>query len=439
MKAPSIHVVNLGCSKNLVDTERVYGDFLTAGFRMAEFPDQASLVVVNTCGFIEAAKEESVNEILARVAERKPGQKLAVAGCLSQRYLADLQGEIPEVDLWVGTYKPGELLDRVKRSGWGMQPECASERATPRVLTTAAHYAYLKVSEGCDRVCSFCAIPAIRGKHESRTPEEIVQEIRDLHGAGVQEAILIAQDLTYWGKDLGKGQSLSKLLRRVLDETEIPWIRLTYAYPQFVDDDLLELMATSGRVCRYLDMPLQHGSERMLKSMRRGHTRAGLRELLGRIRSAVPDIALRTTFLLGFPGETEDDFQELMELVEETRFERLGGFTYSPEEGTHGFSLPDPVDPDLAQDRLARLMRRQSEISLELNEARIGQELTVLVDEVAEGQSHRFSARTEFDAPEVDNSVQIVDGDADPGAFCRVKIVGATEYDLEAVVVGPEA
>lgn len=437
MKAPSIHVVNLGCSKNLVDTERVYGDFLTAGFRMSEFPEQASMVVVNTCGFIEAAKEESINEILARIGERPRGQKIVVAGCLSQRYMADLKNDIPEVDLWAGTYKPGELVDLVKKSGWGLQPECASEQRIPRILTTSKHFAYLKISEGCDRVCSFCAIPGMRGKHESRTPEEVVQEIRELHGAGVQEAILIAQDLTYWGKDLGKGQGLAKLLRRVLDETEIPWIRLTYAYPQFVDDELLELIATSGRICRYLDMPLQHGSERMLKSMRRGHTRSGLRELLGRIRGAVPEIALRTTFLLGFPGETEDDFQELMELVEENRFERLGGFTYSPEEGTHGFDLPDAVDPDLAQDRLARLMRRQSEISLELNEERIGQELTVLVDEVAEGQSHRFAARTEFDAPEVDNSVLIMDGDADPGRFCRVKIVGATEYDLEAVVVEP--
>ncbi len=435
MKAPSIHVVNLGCSKNLVDTERVYGDFLTAGFRMAEFPDQASMVVVNTCGFIEAAKEESINEILARLAERSRGQKVVVAGCLSQRYMDDLKKEIPEVDLWAGTYKPGELVDLVKRSGWGLAPECASTERIPRILTTANHYAYLKVSEGCDRICSFCAIPGIRGKHESRNPEELIQEINDLHGAGVQEAILIAQDLTYWGKDLGKTHSLSSLLKRILAETEIPWIRLTYAYPQFIDDGLLELMATSGRICRYLDMPLQHGSERMLKSMRRGHTREGLRELLGRIRQAVPGIALRTTFLLGFPGETEDDFQELMDLVEETRFERLGGFAFSPEEGTHAFALSDPVDPEVAQDRLARLMRRQSEISLDLNEEHIGSVLKVLVDEVAEGQSHRFSARTEFDAPEVDNSVQIMDGDADPGTFCTVKIVGATEYDLEAVVV----
>ncbi len=437
MKAPSIHVVNLGCSKNLVDTERVYGDFLTAGFRMAELPEQASMVVVNTCGFIEAAKEESINEILARIAERPRGQKLVVAGCLSQRYMADLKKEIPEVDLWIGTYKPGELVEMVKRSGWGLQPECASERRIPRILTTATHSAYLKISEGCDRVCSFCAIPGIRGKHESRTADEIVQEINDLHGAGVQEAILIAQDLTYWGKDLGRGNSLAKLLRRVLDETSVPWIRLTYAYPQFIDDELLDLMATSGRICRYLDMPLQHGSEKMLQAMRRGHTRQGLRELLSRIRERVPGIALRTTFLLGFPGETEDDFQELMELVEENRFERLGGFTYSPEEGTRGFDMPDTVAPELAQDRRARLMRRQSEISLELNDARIGQELSVLVDEVAEGESHRFSARTEFDAPEVDNSVLIMDGDADPGSFARVRIVGATEYDLEAVVVGP--
>lgn len=435
MKAPSIHVVNLGCSKNLVDTERVYGDFLTAGFRMAEFPEQASMVVVNTCGFIEAAKEESINEILARIAERPRGQKVVVSGCLSQRYMDDLKNEIPEVDLWAGTYKPGELVELVKKAGWGLQPECASQERIPRLLTTGTHSAYLKISEGCDRVCSFCAIPGIRGKHESRTVEEVVQEINDLHGAGVQEAILIAQDLTYWGKDLGKGNTLAGLLKRILAETSIPWIRLTYAYPQFIDDELLDLIATSGRICRYLDMPLQHGSEKMLKAMRRGHTREGLRALLARIREAVPGIALRTTFLVGFPGETEDDFQELMELVEETRFERLGGFTYSPEEGTHGFDLPDAVDPDVAQDRLARLMRRQSEISLELNEERIGQELTVLVDEVAEGQSHRFAARTEFDAPEVDNSVLILDGDADPGRFCRVKIVGATEYDLEAVVV----
>jgi len=432
---PSIHIVNLGCSKNLVDTEFIYGEFLTAGFRMAEFPEQASVVVVNTCGFIEAAKEESINEILARVADRPKGQKLVVAGCLSKRYMADLRNEIPEVDLWAGTYKPDELLRMVKAAGWSLQPECASATHIPRLLTQANHYAYLKVSEGCDRVCSFCAIPGIRGKYISRTGLEIVQEVRDLHAAGVQEAILIAEDLTYWGRDLGKEKTLAKLLRRILDETEIPWIRLTYAYPQFIDDDLLELMATSGRVCRYLDMPLQHGSERMLKAMRRGHTRDGLRELLGRIRSGVPDIALRTTFLVGFPGETESDFDELMELVEETRFERLGGFTFSCEEGTHAATLPDQVDPDVAQERLSRLMGRQSEISLEINESRIGKTLRVLVDDVAEGQSHRFDARTEFDAPEVDNGVQIVDGECEPGAFANVKIVGATEYDLEAVVV----
>ncbi|MCB9496612.1 MAG: 30S ribosomal protein S12 methylthiotransferase RimO [Fibrobacteria bacterium] len=435
MKAPSIHVVNLGCSKNLVDTERLYGDFLTAGFRVADFPEQASLVVVNTCGFIEAAKEESVNEILDRVANRTEGQKIAVAGCLSQRYLDDLRKEIPEVDLWVGTYQPGDLLEKVRSASWGLQPECASTNRIPRLLTTAQHFAYLKVSEGCDRVCSFCAIPGIRGGHVSRTGDEIVQEIRDLHGAGVQEAILIAQDLTYYGKDLGKGHGLAPLLRRILDETEIPWVRLTYAYPQFIGDDLLELVAGSDRICKYLDMPLQHGSERMLQAMRRGHTRQGLRDLLGRIRSGIPGISLRTTFLLGFPGETEQDFDELMELVEETRFDRLGGFTFSPEEGTHSMTLGDPVDPEIAQDRLARLMRRQSEISLELNEEKIGRTLKVLVDGVAEGQSHRFDARTEFDAPEVDNSVQILDGDCEPGRFTEVRIVGATEYDLEAVVV----
>lgn len=435
MRAPSIHVVNLGCSKNLVDTERVYGDFLSAGFRMAEFPDQASLVVVNTCGFIEAAKEESVNEILARVAERARGQKIAVAGCLSQRYLEELKAEIPEVDLWAGTYRPGELVEMVREAGWKALPACDTGERKPRVLTGAGHTAYVKVSEGCDRVCSFCAIPGIRGKHESRPADEVVEEIRSLVAGGVREVVLIAQDLTYWGRDLGRGHDLTGLLRRILAETAVEWIRLTYAYPQFVDDALLDLMASEPRLCKYLDMPLQHGSERMLKAMRRGHTREGLRELLARIRARVPGIALRTTFLLGFPGETEADFEELMELVEEARFERLGGFTYSPEEGTHGFDLPDPVDPETAQDRLARLMRRQAEIALEGNEARVGQVLRVLVDEVATGQSHRFSARSEFDAPEVDDSVQIVDGDATPGDFAWVRVVGATEYDLEAVVV----
>jgi ribosomal protein S12 methylthiotransferase len=434
MRAPSVHVVNLGCSKNLVDAERIYGDFVTAGFRVAEFPDSASLVVVNTCGFIEAAKEESINEILARVAERQRGQRILVSGCLSQRYLQDLRSEIPEVDLWTGTYQPNELVGKVLAAGWGLQPECSSESRVPRVLAPGRASAYLKVSEGCDRVCSFCAIPGIRGKHVSRTPDEVVAEIRDLEAAGVREAVLIAQDLTYWGKDLGRGNSLDGLLRRILSETGIEWIRLTYAYPQFVDDGLLETIAGSDRICKYLDMPLQHGSERMLQSMRRGHDRASLRALLRRIRATVPGIALRTTFLLGFPGETEDDFAELMELVEEARFDRLGGFTYSPEEGTRGFDLPDPVDPEVAQDRLSRLMRRQSEISLELNEARIGSSLRVLVEGVAEGKSHRFDARTEFDAPEVDCAVQIVDGDAEPGTFARVRIVGATEYDLEAVV-----
>ncbi|HXP89708.1 MAG TPA: 30S ribosomal protein S12 methylthiotransferase RimO [Fibrobacteria bacterium] len=434
MRAPSIHVVNLGCSKNLVDTERIYGDFLTAGFRASEFPEQASLVVVNTCGFIEAAKEESVNEILARVAERSEGQKILVAGCLSQRYLEDLRAEIPEVDLWTGTYQPGELVAKVRAAAWGLQPECSSEVRVPRLLAKGVHHAYVKISEGCDRVCSFCAIPGMRGKHVSRTTEEIVEDIRDLSRQGIREAVLIAQDLTWWGKDLGSGNSLSGLLGRILSETDMEWIRLTYAYPQFVDDKLLDLMDNSGRICRYLDMPLQHGSERMLKAMRRGHNRQSLRELLSRIRAGVPGIALRTTFLLGFPGETEEDVAELMDLVEETRFDRLGGFTYSPEEGTHGFDLPGVVDPEVAQDRLARLMRRQSEISLELNEARVGSVLKVLVEGVAEGRSHRFDARTEFDAPEVDNSVQILDGDAEPGTFATVRVVGATEYDLEAVV-----
>ncbi len=432
-KTPSLHVVNLGCSKNLVDTERIYGDFVTAGFRSVPTPEEASIVVVNTCGFIEAAKEESINEIIARIDGRKRGQKIVVSGCLSQRYLEDLKKELPEVDLFVGTYNPGELLSLVQKADWKLG-SCDAGKPMGRVLTTPSHYAYVKVSEGCDRVCSFCAIPGIRGKHVSRLPGEIITEINDLSGQGVKEAILIAQDLTYWGRELGKGHSLAGLLKQILTETDIQWLRLTYAYPQFLDDSLIELLATEPRLCKYIDMPLQHASESMLKSMRRGHSRAQLRELIAKLRQ-VPDMALRTTFLVGHPGETDDDFKELMEFVEESRFDRLGVFPYSPEEGTHSFTLPDPVPTELAQERTNALMSRQAEISLERNEAKLDQEFTVLVDDVAEGESWRFTARTQSDAPEVDNSVQILEGDALVGDFVRVRVVGATEYDLEAVVV----
>jgi len=433
-KIPSLHIVNLGCSKNLVDTERIYGDFVTAGFRVAAEPADASIVVVNTCGFIEAAKEESINEIIARLDERKRGQKIVVSGCLSQRYLEDLKKELPEVDLFTGTYQPGQLLELVQKAGWKLGA-CGAGNPQGRVITTPSHFAYVKISEGCDRICSFCAIPGIRGKHVSRTAQEVVEEIRELHGKGIKEAILIAQDLTYWGKDLGRGHSLAGLLKEILAGTGIEWIRLTYAYPQHIDDELLELMASEPRMCKYLDMPLQHASEGMLKIMRRGHSRTDLRGLVARLREKVPGIRLRTTFLVGHPGETEADFKELMEFVEESRFDRLGVFPYSLEEGTHAFGLPDPVPAEVAQERMNTLMARQAEISLERNEAWIDQEMTVLVDEVAEGESWRFTGRTEGDAPEVDNSVQIIDGDATPGTFVRVRIVGATEYDLEAVVL----
>ncbi|MEN9354879.1 MAG: ribosomal protein methylthiotransferase RimO [Fibrobacterota bacterium] len=433
-KTPSLHIVNLGCSKNLVDTERIYGDFVSAGFKSVATPEEASIVVVNTCGFIEAAKEESINEIIARIDARKRGQKIVVSGCLSQRYLEDLKKELPEVDLFTGTYEPGRLLELVQKAGWKLG-SCEAGSPVGRVLTTPSHYAYVKISEGCDRVCSFCAIPGIRGKHISRTADEIVAEIRELVAQGVKEAILIAQDLTYWGRDLGKGKTLATLLRTLLSETGIQWIRLTYAYPQFLDDELLELMGSEPRICKYLDMPLQHASESMLKIMRRGHSRIDLRGMVARLRSKVPGISLRTTFLVGHPGETDEDFRELMDFVEESRFERLGVFPYSPEEGTHAFDLGDAVPAEIAQERMNALMSRQAEISLECNEALIGRELTVLVDEIAEGESWRFNARTQADAPEVDNSIQIVDGETSVGEFVRVRIVGATEYDLEAVVL----
>ncbi len=433
MNAPSLHIVNLGCSKNLADGEHLYGDFVAAGFRVAPTPAEASIVVVNTCGFIEAAKEESINEILARIAERRPGQKIVVTGCLAQRYLAELKKELPEVDLFTGTYNPGELLKLVQQESWFTCPGGSPVRAG-RVITTAPHFAYIKVSEGCDRVCSYCAIPGIRGRHISRRPEEIITEINALSEGGLKEAILIAQDLTFWGHDLGSGHTLAGLLKQILAATDVPWIRLSYAYPQFLDDTLLDLLAHEPRLCRYLDRPLQHASQRMLDIMRRGHTSGDLRALVKRLRQ-IPDLALRTTFLVGHPGETEADFEELTDFVQEVRFDRMGVFPYSLEEGTHAATLPDRVPAEVAQIRQSRLMDLQAEISLERNEALIGRELNVLVDGVAEGQSWRFDARTEADAPEVDNSVQITDGDATPGEFTHVRIIGATEYDLEAVAL----
>lgn len=426
-----VRIINLGCSKNQVDSENILGEFGRAGFSLAGEGDRSAITVINTCGFIEAAKEESVNEILAALEQRAEGEKVVVAGCLSQRYLGELHKEIPEADLLVGTYQPGEIIDRLGLSS--AAPSDCVAGALPRTLMgDEPHHAFLKIAEGCNRVCGFCAIPGMRGKQRSRDIASLVEEARQLEAQGIREVSLIAQDLTFFGREKNGTETLEDLLRALLRETGIPWFRLMYAYPAFLTEGLLDVMATEKRVCSYLDMPIQHASDRMLKAMRRNYTAVSLRRQLARLREAVPGIALRTTVVLGYPGETEADVEELLELVEETRFRHLGGFTYSDEEGTHAFDLQPKVPQDVMEERLGRVMDLQREIATEDNQARIGQTVEVIVDAVAEGETHHFVGRTEGDAPEVDGRVLIHGpADAEVGSFRKVYITGATEYDLE--------
>jgi ribosomal protein S12 methylthiotransferase len=426
-----VRIVNLGCSKNQVDSENILGEFGRAGFGLAGEDDRSEVTVINTCGFIEAAKEESVNEILGALKGRRKGEKVVVAGCLSQRYLDDLHNEIPEADLIVGTYKPAEILERLGLNST-LPSDCVAGAGPRALMGEEPHHAFLKIAEGCNRVCGFCAIPGMRGKQRSRTIADVVAEAQQLQGWGIKEVSLIAQDLTFYGRENKGTENLETLIRTLVKETDISWFRLMYAYPAFVTDGLLDVMASEKRVCSYLDMPIQHASDRMLKAMRRNYTGASLREQLARIRSAVPGIALRTTVVLGYPGETEDDVEQLLELMEETRFRHLGGFTYSDEEGTHAFDLHPKVAQDVMEDRLGRVMALQREIAVEDNAARVGSTVEVIVDAVAEGETHHFVGRTEGDAPEVDGRVLIHGpADAEVGTFRKVFVTDSTEYDLE--------
>jgi ribosomal protein S12 methylthiotransferase len=418
-----------------VDSENILGEFGRAGFTLAREEDPSDVTVINTCGFIEAAKEESIQEILGAIQNRKRGEKVVVAGCLSQRYLTELHKEIPEADLLVGTYKPGEILERLGLAS--TLPSDCLVGASPRTLMgEESHHAFLKIAEGCNRVCGFCAIPGMRGKQRSRNVADIVAEAQQLESWGIKEISLIAQDLTFYGREGGGTENLEGLLKTLLRETGIQWFRLMYAYPAFLTDGLLDVMASEARVCKYLDMPVQHASDRMLKAMRRNYSRASLREQLSRLRRSVPGISLRTTVLLGYPGETDDDVKDLLELVEETRFRHLGGFTYSDEEGTHAFDLPEKIPTPVMEERLGRVMDLQREIATEDNQARIGSTVEVIIDSVAEGESHHFVGRTEGDAPEVDGRVLIHGpADAEIGSFRRVFITDAREYDLEGRLV----
>ncbi|MGB0186067.1 MAG: 30S ribosomal protein S12 methylthiotransferase RimO [Flavobacteriaceae bacterium] len=427
-KTNKINVVTLGCSKNVYDSEVLMGQLKANGKAVAH-EEEGNVVVINTCGFIDNAKEESVNTILDFVQKKEAGEvdKVFVTGCLSERYKPDLIKEIPDVDQYFGTTELPQLL---KALGADYKHELIGERLT----TTPKNYAYLKIAEGCDRPCSFCAIPLMRGKHRSTPIEDLVVEAEKLAANGVKELILIAQDLTYYGLDLYKKRNLAQLLKALVKVEGIEWIRLHYAFPTGFPLEVLEVMKNEPKICNYLDIPLQHISDKILKSMRRGTTQAKTTKLLQQFREAVPNMAIRTTLIVGYPGETEADFQTLKNWVEAMRFERLGCFTYSHEENTHAYTLEDDVPQDVKQARANEIMELQSQISWELNQAKIGQTLRVVVDR-KEGQY--FVGRTEFDSPDVDNEVLI---DASKvylktGAFATVTITDAADFDLYAKVV----
>ena len=423
LKKNKINVITLGCSKNVYDSEVLMGQLKASGKDVVH-EQEGNIVVINTCGFINNAKEESVNTILEYVDKKEQGivDKVFVTGCLSERYRPDLEKEIPDVDKYFGTTELPQLL---KALGADYKHELLGERLT----TTPKNYAYLKIAEGCDRPCSFCAIPLMRGKHVSQPIEKLVKEAEGLAANGVKELILIAQDLTYYGLDLYKKRNLAELLENLVKVEGIEWIRLHYAFPTGFPMDVLELMKNEPKICNYIDIPLQHISDNILKSMRRGTTYAKTTQLLKDFRAAVPGMAIRTTLIVGYPGETEEDFQILRNWVEEMRFERLGCFAYSHEENTHAFSLEDDVPSDVKQARANEIMELQAQISWELNQEKIGQTFKCIVDR-KEGQY--FVAITEFDSPDVDNEV-LIDAATHylkTGDFVMIKITDATEFDL---------
>ncbi len=426
MKNRTADIITLGCSKNLVDSERLLRQFEILGYDVrydAENPN-GDVVIVNTCGFIGDAKEESIYTILQLVEKKKEnGSKLFVMGCLSERYLNDLEAEIPEVDKYFGKFNYFDVLQEIGQ-------DYRADLRLERTLTTPSHYAYIKISEGCNRTCSYCAIPIITGKHRSRKMEDIIREVEILVEKGVKEFQLIAQDLTYYGRDRYKKNRLSDLVRNLSDVRGVEWIRLHYGYPSQFPTDILPIIRERENVCSYLDIALQHISNRMLKKMRRNVSKNETIDLISRIRKEVPNIHLRTTMLVGHPEESEEDFQELLEFVEKTRFERLGAFAYSHEEGTFGGdNYIDNVLFEVKEERLEKLMQLQQQISLDIQNKKIGQTLKVIIDKA---EKDFYVGRTEFDSPEVDPEViiPISTKNITIGNFYQTKIIDATEFEL---------
>ncbi len=430
LKKDKVNIITLGCSKNMVDSEVLSGQLHANAIDVVHEstkPDH-NIVVVNTCGFIDKAKEESINTIIEQVGLKQRGKldKVYVTGCLSQRYREDLEKEIPEVDAWFGTLELPLILQQ-------FNADYKSELLGERLLATPQHYAYLKISEGCNRTCSFCAIPLMRGNHVSKTIEEIVAEAKSLVRKGVKEIMLIAQELTYYGLDIYKKRMLPDLLHRLADVEGLVWIRLHYAYPSKFPLEILDAMRERDNICNYLDMPLQHAANNMLKAMKRQITREEMEDLTIAIREKVPGICLRTTLIAGFPGETLDDVEELKQFLIRQRFDRVGIFSYSHEENTSAYDLIDNIPAEEKERRAQEIMEVQQEISLEKNQEKIGQTFNVMIDKKEAG---RYLGRTEFDSVEVDNEV-VVHSKSKllPGDFVKVKILKAYDYDLEGEVV----
>jgi ribosomal protein S12 methylthiotransferase len=426
-----VNIVTLGCSKNLVDSENLLTQLRGNGIdaEHESKSDDSNVVIINTCGFIDNAKQESIDTILRYIDAKENGlvDKVYVSGCLSQRYKDDMEREMPQVDAFFGSNELPAILKKFKA-------DYKHELLGERLLTTPSHYAYMKIAEGCDRPCSFCAIPVMRGKHVSLPMEDLVKQAKNMAAKGTKELILIAQDLTYYGLDIYKKRNLSDLLKNLSDVEGIDWIRLQYAYPSGFPLDILDVMTERSNICKYIDMPLQHASSDMLKLMRRGIDRSKTEDLIKTIRDKVPGIAFRTTMIIGHPGETEKDFDELCSFVEEQRFERLGAFTYSHEEHTHSYSMEDTIPQEEKEERQATIMQIQEGISAELNEAKIGNTYKVLFDRKEGGY---FIGRTEHDSPEVDNEVMVSAKDqyVRIGDFAHVKINDAAEFDLFGDIV----
>jgi ribosomal protein S12 methylthiotransferase len=431
LKKDKVNIITMGCSKNLVDSEvlltQLKGNGINASHESGA--DDNNIIIINTCGFIDNAKQESIDTILQYVDAKEQGlvDKVYVTGCLSQRYKDDLEKEIPQVDAFFGTRDLPAILKKFKA-------DYKHELVGERLLTHSSHYAYMKISEGCDRPCSFCAIPLMRGGHISRPIEELVKEAEHKAAGGTKELLLIAQDSTYYGLDIYKKRNLAELMRRLSDVNGIDWIRLHYAYPTGFPMDVIEVMKERENICNYLDIPLQHGSTDVLKAMRRGTTRQKQEDLIHSIRDILPDIAIRTTLIAGHPGEGEKEYHEMVDFVERMKFERLGVFTYSHEENTHAFSMEDNIPQEVKQERANNLMEIQEQISFELNQEKIGKTFKVLIDKKEGGH---FVGRTEYDSVEVDNEVLI---DASKyycrvGDFVNVKVTDATEFDLYGEVM----